>query len=141
MAPTRTSGRQAWQTTLAGSPKVLALEFRCVQTQCFSYPAPQYLPDAPHKTETHCVCITVGGNRLEFPGETTTNCASLTTTKRLLKSTISTPGARFITLEIKNFYYNTPMRRYEYMKISLSILPEEIIAQYNLLQLAFNGWV
>ena len=33
------------------------------------------------------------------------------------------------------------MRRYEYMKISLAILPEEIIAQYNLLQLASNGWV
>ena len=27
------------------------------------------------------------------------------------------------------------------MKISLAILPEEIIAQYNLLQLAPNGWV
>ena len=33
------------------------------------------------------------------------------------------------------------MGRYEYMKISLAILPEEIIAQYNLLQLASNGWV
>ena len=30
---------------------------------------------------------------------------------------------------------------YEYMKISLVILPEEIIAQYNLLQLASNGWL
>ena len=27
------------------------------------------------------------------------------------------------------------------MEISLAILPEEIIAQYNLLQLALNGWV
>ena len=33
------------------------------------------------------------------------------------------------------------MGRYEYMKISLAIVPEEIIAQYNLLQLALNGWV
>ena len=78
----------------------------------------------PHKTETHCVRVTVSGNRLDFPGDTTTNCASLTTTKCLLNSTISTPGARFITLEINIFYYNTPMGRYEYMKISLAILPE-----------------
>ena len=78
----------------------------------------------PHKTETHRVRVTVGGNRLGFPGDTTTNCASLTTTKCLLNITISTPGARFITLDIKNFYYNTPMGRYEYMKISLAILPE-----------------
>ena len=62
-------------------------------------------------------------------------------TKCILNSTISAPGARFVTLDIKNFYYNTPMGRYEYMKISLEILPEEIIAQYNLLQLASNGWV
>ena len=55
--------------------------------------------------------------------------------------TISTPGARFITLDIKNFYYNTPMGRYKYMKISLAMLSEEIITQYNLLQLAPNGWV
>ena len=33
------------------------------------------------------------------------------------------------------------MGRYDYMKISLAILPEEIIAQYNLLQLVSNGWV
>ena len=58
-----------------------------------------------------------------------------------LNSTISTPSARFITLDIKNFYYNTPTGRYEYMKTSLAILPEEIIAQYNLLQLALNVWV
>ena len=35
----------------------------------------------PHKTETHRVRFTVGGNRLEFHGDTTTNCAILTTTK------------------------------------------------------------
>ena len=95
----------------------------------------------PDKTETHRVRVTVGSNMLDFPGDTTTNCASLTTTKCILKITISTPGYRFITLDIKNFYYNTTMGRYEYMKISLAILPKEIIAQYNLLQLASNGWV
>ena len=34
-----------------------------------------------HKTKTHRVCVTVGRNRLDLPGDTTTNCASLTTTK------------------------------------------------------------
>ena len=33
------------------------------------------------------------------------------------------------------------MARYEYMNIILDILPEEIIAQYNLYQLASNRWV
>ena len=53
-----------------------------------------------HKKETHCVCVTVGGNRLDFPGDTTTNCASLTTTKCLLNSTISTSRVCFLTLDI-----------------------------------------
>ena len=58
----------------------------------------------PHKIETHRVHVTFGRNRLDFPGDTTTNCASLTTTKCIFNSIISTPGARFITLDIKNFY-------------------------------------
>ena len=33
------------------------------------------------------------------------------------------------------------MNRYEYMKICLSIIPEEIITQYNLRKLATDGWV
>ena len=33
------------------------------------------------------------------------------------------------------------MGKYEYMKIILVIISEEIIAKYNLLQLASNGWV
>ena len=82
-----------------------------------------------HKTENRRVRVTIGGNKLEFPGNTTTNCSSLTTTKCLLNSTISTPRARFLALDILKIYYNTTMARYEYMKISLDILPEEIISQ------------
>ena len=57
----------------------------------------------PNKSEVNRVRVTVGGNRLDFPGATTTHCAGLTTTKFLLNSTISTPGARFMTLDIKYF--------------------------------------
>ena len=32
------------------------------------------------------------------------------------------------------------MSRYEYMKIDLDIVPDEIIRQYNLRALASNGW-
>ena len=57
----------------------------------------------PTKSELNRVCVTVGGDRLDFPRATTTHCAGLTTTKCLFKSTISTPGARFMTLDIKYF--------------------------------------
>ena len=58
----------------------------------------------PHKTEVNRARVTVGSNILDHPGTTTTNCASLPTTKCLLSSTISTPDARFMTIEIKDFY-------------------------------------
>ena len=47
---------------------------------------------SPTKAKVNHVCVTVGGDRLDFLGATTTHCSSLTTTKCLLNSTISTPG-------------------------------------------------
>ena len=40
-----------------------------------------------------------------------------------------------------NFYLNNPMDRYEYMKLPLEIIPEEIIQQYNLKTLAHKGFL
>ena len=95
----------------------------------------------PQKTETHRFRVTVGSDKLDFSGIITTNCSSLKTTKCLLNSIVSTPNARFLTLDINNFYYNNPMSRYKYMKIALDIVPDKIIRQYNLCALASNGWV
>jgi hypothetical protein len=95
----------------------------------------------PHKQERNRVRLTVGGDRLDYPGITSTQTASLTTSKCLFNSTVSTPGAKFLCLDIKNFYYNTPMARYEYMRIPLQIIPAEIIDQYALRALAEDGWV
>ena len=55
----------------------------------------------PTKAEVNRVRVTVGGDRLDFSGATTTHCAGLTTTKCLLNSIIYTPGYRFMTLDIK----------------------------------------
>ena len=61
--------------------------------------------------------------------------------KCLINSIISTPVARFMTLDIKDFYYGTAMARYEYMKLSLACIPDEIIEQYNLNMLSSDRWV
>ena len=37
-----------------------------------------------------------------------------------------------MTIDLSNFYLNTPMKRYEYVKLRLSDIPEEIIAEYKL---------
>jgi hypothetical protein len=58
------------------------------------------------------------------------------TVKLLINSIISTKGARFFTMDIKNFYLCTPMARYEYMQLKLIDMPEDVIAHYNLRDIA-----
>jgi hypothetical protein len=84
----------------------------------------------PTKAETHRVRVTVGCDKLDFPGLTATQCASLTTTKCLLNSTVSTPNAKFMVINVKNFYYGTPMECNEYMKLPIKLIPHKIIDQY-----------
>ena len=93
------------------------------------------------KKETHCVRGTVGGDRLQYIGNCSTDCASLTLVKSHLNSTISTKNARYVTLDIKDYYYSTPIEKYEYMRLSLDIILQEIIQQYDLCRLAKDGWV
>ena len=85
--------------------------------------------------------LNVGGDKLDYPGITATDTSSISTLKLLLNSVISTPLARFCTLGIYSYYYNTLMLRYEYMRIPLSLIPDEIVAQYDLRKLSKDGWV
>jgi hypothetical protein len=65
----------------------------------------------------------------------------LTTVKLLINKIISTLGAKFLVIAIKNFYVNTPLGRFEYMVINLSSLPQETIDKYDLIELAQDGKV
>ncbi len=68
----------------------------------------------PNKAEVHRKRLTVGGDKVHYPGDVGTPTADLTLVKMHLNSVISTPGTRYMTLDVKNFYLNTPMARYEY---------------------------
>jgi hypothetical protein len=83
----------------------------------------------------------VSGDRLDYPGVTITQCASLTTTTCLLNSTLPTPDTKFMVIDIKDFYYGTPMARFEYMKLRLALIPDEIVEQYNLLDIVHEGYM
>jgi hypothetical protein len=95
----------------------------------------------PQKDDPNRVRITVGGNLIDYPGELTTRTADLTTSKILWNSTISTPGARFACADIGDMYLQTPLDRYEYMKIKASLIPEEFMQQYQLHDKIHNGYV
>ena len=83
----------------------------------------------PQTAETHRTRLTVGGNLIHFPGDVTTPTADLITVKLILNSVLSTKNAKLMCADIANFYLNNPMNRYEYMKLPLEIIPEEIIQQ------------
>jgi hypothetical protein len=66
-----------------------------------------------HKEEKECTRLTVGGDQIEYPGDKSTRTAGLTTAKILINSVISTLGAKFLVIDINNFYLNTPLGRFE----------------------------
>jgi hypothetical protein len=44
-------------------------------------------------------------------------------------------------MNIKNYYLGTLLPRFVYMKMLISLFPEEIIQKYNLNTLTVDGWV
>jgi hypothetical protein len=89
-----------------------------------------------HKEEKERTRLTVGGDQIEYPGDKSTRTSGLTTAKFLINSVISTKGAQFMVIDIKNLYLNTPLRRFEYMVINLASLLQETIEKYDLNELA-----
>jgi hypothetical protein len=48
---------------------------------------------------------------------------------------------KMMMMDIKNYYLGTPLPIYEYMRLPISILPDEIIEKYGLKKLAVDRWV
>jgi hypothetical protein len=94
-----------------------------------------------HKEEKERTRLTVGGYQIEYTGDKSTRTAGLTTAKILINNVISTLGAKFLVIDIKNFYLNTPLGRFEYMVINMLSLPQETIDKYDSIELAQDGKV
>jgi len=93
--------------------------------------------DKPNRTR-----LVAGGDRVHYPGNAGTSTADLLTVKLLINSIISTARAKFMTMDIKDFYLNTPMARYKYMRLRIADMPEDVIEHYNLRDKATpNGYV
>jgi hypothetical protein len=65
----------------------------------------------------------------------------MVSSKLLWNSTICTNGARFAGADIKNMYLDTPLNWYEYIKMPLSLFPQDIIEHYGLLNKVLTGYV
>ena len=96
----------------------------------------------PNKKKEHRTRITAGGDRINYPEDVGTPMADITLVKTLFNSVISTKGARCVMLDVKDFYLNTPMKRYEYMQIKITDMPEEVIEHYKLREIVTeDGYV
>jgi hypothetical protein len=95
----------------------------------------------PQKEDPNHVRITVGGNLINYPFKLTTCTTDMVSSKLLWNSTISTKGADFASANIKNMYLKTPLDRFEYMKMPLSLFPQDIIDHYGLNDKVSNGYV
>jgi hypothetical protein len=86
----------------------------------------------PEKAEPNRMRFTVGGDRINYPGKVATPTAEMLVAKMLFNSVNSTRGARFMTIDISNFYLMTPLHQPEFIRMKLSNIPDKIINEYKL---------
>ena len=97
----------------------------------------------PKKPEPWRIRIVVGGDKLNCPYDTGSPAASLLETKLLLNSVISDAanGAKFFSLDLKDFFLASPMAEKEYMKMHIRHIPLDIRDKYNINDIAHNNYV
>jgi hypothetical protein len=88
----------------------------------------------PKKEEPNRTRFTVGvgGDRINYPGAVATPTAEMLVATMHFDSVISTKDARFMTMDISNFYLMTPLHRPEFIQMKLSNMPDEVIEEYKL---------
>ena len=96
----------------------------------------------PNKTETHRVRLTLGGNLLDFPGDPSSPAVSTTNAKLHINSAISDAnrGARYMTMDIKNFYLGSPLKYFQYVRIPKALIPPEILSEYPEIYFESDGY-
>ena len=95
----------------------------------------------PQKEDPNRTRITIGGNRIVYPGDCGTKTGSLELVKILINSVLSRPSAKFASFDLKNLYLGTPLDRPEYVRIKIEDIPSEFIIEYNLHDFTHNGWI
>ena len=71
--------------------------------------------------------LTVDGDCINYPRDCGTPTVALSAVKYILNSVMSTPNAKFMTVDIKDFYLCTPMDRFKYMRLKLTDLPDNVV--------------
>jgi hypothetical protein len=77
--------------------------------------------------------MTAGSDKLDYLGDASSPAVSMLDAKLHINSTISDAksGARYLGLDIKNFYLGTPMSYFQYIRVRPSIIPKEVWDDYQ----------
>ena len=94
----------------------------------------------PQKKEKHRVRLTMGGNLIKTTGITSTPVSSIKTIKCHWNSVLH-DDSRYGTIDIKDFYLNSQLREYVYMRLPVAVIPQEIMDKYGLYDLECDGFV
>ena len=96
----------------------------------------------PTKDDSNRTRLTMVRDCIVYPRDCGTPTVDLLTVKLHQNITISTKNAQYMTIDIKNFYLNTPMGRFKYMRLKISDIPADVVKHYNLEdKVAPDGWV
>jgi hypothetical protein len=95
----------------------------------------------PGKAEEWRVRMTVGGNLLDAYQDVRSPAVSLLDAKIHFNSVISdaSRGARYCTCDLKDFFLQSMMKIFQYMKIHRRYIPDEIIEEYSLTPAHFDS--
>ena len=69
----------------------------------------------PHKVEKNRTRVKVDGDRIHCDYDISAPTCSLPTIKLLWNSVLSTPGAKYFTMDTSNFYLGSPLEKPEYI--------------------------
>ena len=135
----KTENKKIWEMALAnklgrlmqgvgtpitkGTKTLFSVKQKNLQAGCKAAYAKIVVGIRPQKKEKHRARLVVGGNRVDYPNEVSTKTVDLDTTKMFLNLIISTPNAQFMTMDIKDFYLDTPLHRYEYLQLQYDNIP------------------
>jgi hypothetical protein len=81
------------------------------------------------------------GNFITYDGELSIRTADINMAKLHWISVVSMPNAKYMCLDIKNFYLTAALKYFKYMKMQLSLFTGWIIEQYDLTKHAKDRWV
>ena len=95
----------------------------------------------PQKKDPFRIRGTAGGDRLSYDGPTSTKTSDLVTTKIMANHIVSTENCRVMCIDLKDFFLKTRLPGFEYMRISIDVIPEQVMKHYDLYDKVYDGYV